>query len=261
MALLFNEIKFLRKRNDLLKYLVSTEIKITYKNKTLGVLWSILDPFFMMLIYILLVAVIFQKGGPQFPILLFSVLLPWRWFVQSISAAARAMVGNAKLIQTVNIPKSALPISRVLISLVNYLMGCVVLIPMLFLFEANFSWHLLWFPVLILSQFIFTIGAVLIVSVVGVYFRDLQNIIQFVVRLWFYLSPALYSINDIPQKYYHAYMVLNPFASLFASYKNVLVRGTAPNEYILWFTALGVILCIAGLAFFDKYSANITKNL
>jgi len=244
-----------------LKYLVGGELRSQYKNKLLGFVWVVLDPLMMMLIYVFLIKVVFERGGPQFVVLLFASLLCWRWFIQSISTSVGTLTSNAKLIQTVKFPLAVFPVSRVVISLFNFLMGLLVLIPMLFFFDAKFSIHLLWLPVILVIQLLFNIGSAMILSIVGVYFRDIQNIILFMARLGFYLSPGLYAVSDIPEQYYNLYMSLNPFAALFVSYKNVLVRGEAPSEYFLIFTALALILFFWGFALYEKKANLITKDL
>ena len=261
MKIFIEQIRAVINRADLLKYLVTSEIKIKYQNKTLGFLWAVLDPLMLMAIYILLVRVIFQRGGEQFPVLLFSALLAWRWFTYSIITSVKCLISNAKLIQTVSFPLAVMPTSRVLIGFVNYLMGLIVLIPMLFIFNATFSVNLLWFPLLIITQFIFTVGICLLVSVVGIYFKDMQNIIEFSVRLLFYLSPGLYSLTDIPEKFYTTYMILNPFAAMFSSYKNILVRGTSPNEYFILFALYGLLAFLLGFGFFISKRYVLAKHI
>jgi ABC-type polysaccharide/polyol phosphate export permease len=189
------QLQALWSRRDLVKYFVRSDLKIIYRNKVLGLLWALLDPLMMMLVYILLVVVIFRRGSPQFPVLLFAALLAWHWFVNSLSSSVRAITGNAKLIQTVYFPKAVLPLSRVLVGLINFLLGLIVLVPLLLIFEAKFTFNLLWLPLLIFMQFLFTIGAALLCAALGVYARDLENILQFGLRIWFYLSPALYFIS------------------------------------------------------------------
>ena len=112
---LIEQIKEVIQRKDLLAYLVSSELQTLYRNKALGFLWAVLDPLFLMLVYVVLVVVIFQRGDPQFPILLFSALIAWRWFISDLSASTRVIVANAKLIQTVKFPVTIFPLSRVLI--------------------------------------------------------------------------------------------------------------------------------------------------
>ena len=261
MKTIVNEIKSIYLNKDLIKYLVSTELKTNYKGTFLGFLWMLLDPLFMMLVYVVLVSIIFQRGGPQFPILLFSALIGWRWFLQSSTNSLKSFLSNRSLIQTINVPLSIFPIAKVILGMITFLASFVALIPMLFIFDANISFHLLWLPLIIIIQLIFTLGISLILSVAGVYFTDLYNIMQFVLKLWFYFSPALYSISLIPEKYYHYYMIVNPFAALFNSYKNVLVHGQSPNQYLVLFAIEGILLVSVGLTWVIKSRPFIVKNI
>jgi ABC-type polysaccharide/polyol phosphate export permease len=261
MGQLLQEIKGIIGKRDLIKYLVLTELKTNYKGTALGFLWMILDPLFMMLVYVVLVSVIFQRGGPQFPVLLFSALIGWRWFLQSSNNSLKTYISNGRLIQTIDVPLSIFPIVKVLLSMTTFLASFVPLIPLLFIFDATFSINFLWLPLLIIAQLIFVLGVSLIFSVAGIYFSDLSNIMQFVLKLWFYFSPALYNISAIPEKYYHYYMVINPFAALFESYKNILVHGTPPNEYMILFVLEGFIFTFIGLKWIVHSRSFIVKNI
>lgn len=259
---MFKQLQVLWFRRDLVKYLIRTDLKVIYRHKVLGFLWMMLDPLMMMLVYVLLVVFIFKRGSPQFPVLLFSALLAWRWFTYSLAGSVTSITGKAKLIQTVYFPKIVLPFSRVLVGMFNYGIELIVLVPLLFLFEAKFTLNLLWMPVLIAIQFLFTFGASLFCAALGVYFRDLENIVQFGLRMWFYLSPALYSVMDtVPPRFRPIYM-LNPFAALFESYKNVLVRGLPPlGEYLLVAATLAVIVSLGGLWLFSTKEPRFAKDV
>lgn len=258
---LIKQIKQVLKRRDLAKYLMKSDLKVRYKNKSLGFLWAVLDPFFMMLIYIILVSFVFKRGGEQFPILLFSALLSYRWFVFSTGNNVSVLVKNSKLLLTVKFPFSILVVNEVNIGLFNYLLGLLVLFPMLFLFNATISIHLLWLPVIIFFQYFFTIGIGLLVSVAGLYFRDLQHILMFVLRIVLYLSPALYDLSFIPERFTKIYLWLNPFASLFDTYKNILVKGLPPNQYFLVFIGFTVLFLILGNYYFTKKENNFAKDI
>ncbi len=261
MNALINQIKGILSRLDLAKYLMQTDLKVRYKNKALGFLWAILDPFFMMIIYIILVSVVFKKGNAQYPVLLFSALLSYRWFVFSTGNNVAVLVKNSKLLQAVKFPFSILVLNEVNIGLFNYLLGLIVLFPMLFFFDATFSIQMLWLPVIIAVQYIFTIGFGLLMSVAGLYFRDLQNIMLFLMRIVLYLSPALYGIELIPAKYQHIYQCINPFASLFVSYKNILVKGLPPSGYFVVFVGFAVVFLFVGSYLFNKKEPNFAKDI
>ncbi|MBL4594080.1 MAG: ABC transporter permease [Flavobacteriales bacterium] len=255
------EILLLIDRADLIRYFVGSELKALYKNKVLGFAWAVLDPFFVMLVYVVLVSVIFKRGGEQFPILLFSSLLPWRWFSYAANSSVKTFIANASLIQTVKFPLSIFPINSVLIGCFNYMVGLVVLIPMLFYFNANITLNILWIFPLILVQLIFIFGISMIVSVIGVYFNDLQNILAFTLRIGFYLSPALYELSSIPSEYQKIYILINPFASLFQTCKNILVYGTPPESSILIYCLYAITFFLIGIYLITKQSKKIPKLL
>jgi len=256
---MIRQLKAIWERRDIVKYLVTSELKTLYRNRALGYLWSLLDPLIMMGVYILLVVVIFQHGGPQFPVLLFSALLAWQWFTYSLSGSVTSISGKAKFIQTVYFPKGVLPLEKVIVGLIRYLLGLIALIPLLLIFEANITLNILWLPVLLLVQFLFTVGCSFFCAAFGVYFRDLQNILRFLLRAWFFLSPALYlTAERIPQQFQGIYM-LNPFAALFTSYKNILVFGVPPSKYILVASAIAIAIFLGSLVFFNRTEQDFAK--
>lgn len=261
MGKISEEIRAIFSKKDLIKYLVFTELKTNYKGTFLGFIWILLDPLFMMLVYVLLVSVIFQRGGAQFPILLFTALISWKWFVTSGTNSIKSFLSNGSLIQTISVPLTVFPISKVIIGMITFFASFAALIPMLFIFDANFTLNLLWLPILIILQFFFTLGFSLVFAVGGIHFLDLSNIMAFTFRLWFYFSPALYALDFIPEKFREIYLIANPFASLFESYKNVLVHGLPPNQYIIIFAIEGIILTLLGLKLISKNKSFIVKHV
>ncbi|MFC2078039.1 ABC transporter permease [Candidatus Bipolaricaulota bacterium] len=259
---MIRQLRHLIERRQLIWYLTKSNLKVTYKNKALGYLWSLLDPLMMMLVYVVLVQVIFKRGEPLFPILLFSALLAWRWFLQTIQQSTLSIASKEKLVQTVGFPRIVLPAQHILTGLVKYGLSLGVLAPLLLVFRVPLTIHILWLPLIVLCQLVLTFGVAVYCSVVGVYFRDLQNILVFGLRLVFYLSPALYSIGDrVPERLQTLYLVLNPFAALFNGYKNALVRGEPPLLYLGIVLALGLALSLSSLAVFDKYEDRLAKDV
>lgn len=261
---LIKDIKAILAKKDLIKYITLTELKANFKGTALGFLWMLLDPFMLMLVYGFLVVVIFQRGGPQFAVLLFSALISWNWFSKAINNSIKTFNSNGKLIQSISVPLAVFPISKVLIGFITFLASLVAIIPMLFYFDATINLNILWLPVIIIGQLIFTLGLSLIFAIAGMYFRDLSNIMQFVLKLMFYFSPALYSLDAMPAKFAPIkpyYEMINPFVSLFESYKNVLVHGTPPNQYLILFFAEGIIFVILGLLWLRKSHSFIVKNV
>ena len=259
---MIEQLKKIWQRRELLWYIVKLQMKAENKNKVFGFLWSFLDPLLLFLTYMVLVSIIFRRGGPQFPVLLFLSLLSWKWFASSLGRSVTSITSRVGLVQSVRFPLAVLPLSGIIIGFFDWLFGFVILVPMLFIFEASFTVNVLWLPVLLLIQFIGTIGACLIVAVLGTYLSDLNNIIQFVIRICFYLSPILYSVQDtVPERLTMLYMLLNPFAGLLESYKNVLIYGTPPNEYALVGTAVGCVAFLLGLWYFSRSEYKLVKAI
>jgi len=260
---MIEQLKKVWQRRELLWYIVRFQMKAENKNKILGFAWSFLDPLLLLLVYVVLVGMIFKRGGPQFPVLLFISLLSWRWFTSSLTRSVTSITSKAGLAQSVRFPLAILPVSGIIIGFFDWLFGFVVLLPMLFIFEASFTVNIFWLPVLLLIQFVGTIGACLILAVVGTYFSDLGNIIQFLIRLGFYLSPILYSIGDVitSERLARLYMLANPFAGLLESYKNVVVLGMPPNEYAMVGASVACIVFLLGLWYFSRDEFKLVKAI
>jgi lipopolysaccharide transport system permease protein len=261
-------IELLRKvwqRRELLWYIVKLQMKAENKNKLLGFAWSFLDPLLLLLVYIVLIGIIFGRGGPDFPVLLFISLLSWRWFTSSLTRSVTSITSKAGLIQSVRFPLAILPVSGIIIGFFDWLFGFAILVPMLFIpqFQVSFAVNILWLPLLLVIQFVGTVGACLLMAVVGTYFSDLGNIIQFLIRLGFYLSPILYSIRDVitSESLYRLYMLLNPFAGLLESYKNVVVRGMPPNQYALLGVAVACVIFVIGMWYFSRNEYKLVKAI
>jgi len=259
---MIEQLRRVWQRRELLWYMVKLQMKAEKKNKVLGFAWSFLDPLLLLLVYMVLVHYIFGRGGPQFPVLLFISLLSWRWFTSSLSRSVTSVTSKVGLIQSVRFPLAILPLSGIIIGFFDWLFGFVILVPMLFIFEASLTVNILWLPVLLLIQFVGTVGACLLVAVVGTYLSDLGNIIQFLIRLGFYLSPILYSVEGtVPERLTMLYMLGNPFAGMMESYKNVVILGAPPNEYALWGAAVAVIAFLVGLWYFSRDEYKLVKAI
>jgi ABC-type polysaccharide/polyol phosphate export permease len=245
---------------SILKYLVSGELKVKYKNRLLGAAWAVIDPLVLMVIYLVLIKYIFNRGGPTYAVELLLGLVTYRWFSTSLLNASRSLLSNGKLLQTVKFPYSVLPISRVFINAVDLLVGLLILLVFVFFYGVNFTWNWLWLIPLLVLEFQFIVACCLIVSIVGVYFRDLLNILTFGVRILLYASPILYAVDNLPAQYQELYMYASPLASLITSFKNVMIFDQPPSIYILAFMGLSAVLWLLAIYLF-RTRKNIAKDL
>jgi lipopolysaccharide transport system permease protein len=230
---------------DLLYNLVVRNLKLRYKNSVLGILWSLLNPLLMMLVFTFVFKVLAGRSElPAYPAFILSGVLAWNLFSSSVTAATGSIVENAHLIKKVYFPREVLPMSVVLSNLVNYLLA----LPVYFLLATALGqtptmWVLL-LPGVILVQLFFTLGISFILATVNVFYRDTQIVMEVVLLAWFFMSPVFYSISQVApggvridslglalssfdvQRWMR---ILNPMASIIATYRDVLYWGAQPG--------------------------------
>lgn len=230
-------------RRRLIVYLVRADLKKRGADTVLGNLWWVLDPLLTMLVYVVLIAIIFQTKVEAYPLFVFCAILPWKWFSSSIADAVTCITTRERIIKQVNFPKVVLPMAAAAGGVASFAFGLIPLLLMLvFLYGSHLTAWVLALPAIALVQFVFTLGVTLVASAVTVFYRDVGNVATHVLRIWFYLSPALYGADQIASltsKHPEIATIynLNPFAALFESYRDIIYYGHAPE----W-GALGLVL-------------------
>ena len=237
LTLLRQGVAEILSRRRLIRYLVSADMKKRGSDTLLGNLWWVLDPLLQMVVYVVFVTVIAKKPAPDYPLFIFASILPWKWFSAVVGDATTSVVRQEKLIRSIAFPKLVLPVAETTAGVVGFAWGLVPLAALLLL-DANQSPSrltvmVLWIPVIAAVQYVFTLAFAIIVSAANVYFRDLGNAVGHVLRLWWFLSPGLYSlaslenIGTIKDHPIIAFLAAaNPFAILFEAYRAV-IYGTA----------------------------------
>jgi ABC-type polysaccharide/polyol phosphate export permease len=251
-------------RRRLTRYLVEADLHKHGADTLLGNIWWFLDPLLQMLVYVILVAVIFQRATPDYPLFIFAAILPWKWFSSSINDAITSVTSRERIIKQVNFPKIVLPVASTAAGIASFAFGLVPLVALMVVFYADrISPFLLLLPVVAAVQLIFTLACAVFVSAANVFFRDIANVARHLLRVWFYLSPALYSIDDLSgNPTLQTLMALNPWTALFESYRDLIYEGTWPVWGPLAILAL-VSVVLFGLAtiFFKRLEPAFAKVL
>lgn len=274
LRLLLEAIEDLRSRRRLVGYLVRADIKKKGADTFLGNLWWVLDPLLQMVVYVIFVSILFDRPTPDYPLFVLAAILPWKWFSSSINDATVAVTGAGSLIRQIQFPKIVLPAASTGAAVVGFAFGLIPLLAIMLLYPHRISAYLLLIPVVAVVQFLFTLGASLIVSSVNVFFRDLGNVLRHFLRLWFYLSPGLYSIEMIQDAPVFAnnpallrLFQLNPFAILFESYRAVIygdpVTGPHMPDWLAlgWLAVFSVLLIGLGCIVFKRLEPMFAKVL
>lgn len=276
LSLLREGIADILSRRRLIRYLVQADMKKRGSDTLLGNLWWILDPLLQMVVYVIFISIIARgRATPDYPLFIFAAILPWKWYSAVVSDATTSVVHAEKLIRQIAFPKLVLPMATTTAGIVGFAWGLVPLLVLFVFYPDRLSVMLLWIPVIAAVQFVFTLASAILISAANVFFRDLGNAVGHVLRLWWFLSPGLYSLTAlqaIPAIKDHpaiAFLAgLNPFAVLFEAYRAVIygsADGGLPHPpdlvALAWllvgsFAFLG--LCIA---FFKRVEPDFAKVL
>ena len=268
----------LRSRRELVRYLVQADLKKKGADTLLGNLWWFLDPLLQMLVYVVLVSVIFQRQQEAYPLFIFAAILPWKWFTSSIGEAISSVSSQDRLIKQVHFPKIVLPTAALASGIANFAFGLIPLLALMLLFyPEKVSVYLLLVPVIGVVQLVFTAALGFVVAAVNVFYRDVGNISRHVLRLWFYLSPALYgpvTMAGLAEQHPELYrlMQLNPFYTLFTAYRTVIYGiqtpdgGSLPPTTPDWAALcvlflVSVVLLVVATVFFKRIEPTFAKVL
>lgn len=230
-------LRELIRRRELIRFLVTSNLKSSQKNTFLGYLWWLMSPLLLMLVYTAMMFILGRgRALPAYPMFLFAALLPWQSFQGALQESVAAISKNESLIKRVPFPKAVIPISLVISNFVECLIGFVVLIVIGLFFGIYPTWHYVFLPIPLLVMITLTLGLALCFSFFGVWFRDLENILKFVLRLWWYMSPGLYALFTVEamaktKPWLVTLFKLNPFATLLpAIHSSVYFPGIASSK-------------------------------
>jgi ABC-type polysaccharide/polyol phosphate export permease len=235
IGLLREAVVEIAQRRRLIRYLVQADIRKKGADTLLGNLWWVLDPLLQMAVYVVLVSVVFKRATPDYPLFIFAAILPWKWFQSTVQDAITSVTGADRLIRQIQFPKLVLPVASAGAGVVNFLFGLIPLAAlMLLLYRERLSLAVLLIPLIAIVQFFFNLALAVGLAAINVFYRDVGNLSRHFLRLWFYLSPGLYAIDDLRQAagevpVVGAVLLANPFAILFTAYRDVIYSEVAPD--------------------------------
>ena len=271
------KLRELRKYRYLLHNLIARDLKVRYKNSVLGILWSVLNPLFLMVVFTIVFSVLAGSQIRDYPIFVLTGLIPWNFFSGSLTSGTTAVTSNSGLVKKVYFPRELLPTAAVLSNLVNFLFAFLVLIVFLYIFGIGLTVHALWVPLILLTQIIFTLGLGLLLGSLTVFYRDVLMILEVVMLAWFFLTPVFYSLETFGQTltilgftFVPAQLLrwINPMASIIDGYRTVLWGTYTSNgpvamypPYLLRTFVTSVIVFIVGYGVFIRLNPLFGEKL
>jgi lipopolysaccharide transport system permease protein len=250
---------------SLVRNLVQKDLKVRYKHSLLGFLWSLLNPFLMMIVYTIVFTKLLRQPIENFPVFVFVALLPWNWCARSLAGSATSLIDNATIINKVYFPRVLLPISVVASEAINFLLALPVLFLLMAWYREPITPWVAYLPLLFVMQAMLLLGLGMLVAGMNVIFRDTGVILDVVILAWFFLTPIFYDITTLVQLNPESARILrwlNPMASIIEEYRTILYRQSPPD---IWFGLRTGATCFAilvvGYVFFTSINRRLGEHL
>ncbi len=256
-----NLFKELYQYRELLKSNVKKEIRGKYKGSFLGIIWSFVNPLLTVLVYAIIFPYILKQDQPNYLIFLIVAIIPWNFFTTVLNQGSTTVLVNGNIIKKVYFPREILPISIVVSGLVNFLISCIIILLFVLFGGLGFSIYLLYLPIIILIQFMMSLGFVFVLSAINVYVRDVEYIVNFVLTLLFYATPILYDASLIPARLQWI-LNLNPMKHLIEAYRAIFYYQQSPNLVgLLSLLCIGFGVMILGYVIFKALEKGFAEEV
>ena len=260
-TLMENIFKNLYNYRELLKTSVKKEVRSKYKNSFLGVLWSFLNPLLQIAVYALIFSLILSNQQPHYAVFLCCGLIPWTFFSSAINKAAFTFIENGNIIKKVYFPREIIPISVVTAETVNFLISTIIILGFVIFNGLGISKYILFYPIILIAQYLIILAIAFIISSVCVYLRDLQHFIGIALQLLFYAAPIVYSPSSIPENYQWI-LKYNPMTYIINAYRDIFYNQTMIDlKHILIVLGIGAVGCVVGYFIFSKLQKGFAEQL
>ncbi|MCX7955604.1 MAG: ABC transporter permease [Patescibacteria group bacterium] len=227
---IFKNLKLFFSYRELLWNLAYREINQRYKQSILGYAWVVLNPLFQLLVLTFVFSTIFRISSYNVPYIIFLIvgLLPWNFFVQSLSSSTNALVSNSSLITKIYFPREILVYSTIIAKMIDFFYSVLILIIFFIFYKINLNINAFWVIAYFLIQLIFTAGLSLFLSSFNLFYRDIQYLLNLIISMWFYLTPIIYPVEQFPEKYRFIFSI-NPMSVIINGYRQTVLGGGEPN--------------------------------
>lgn len=231
---------------ELIASLVKRDLAARYKQSLLGPAWAVLQPLTLMVLFTVIRSFVeIPSEGLPYPLFVFAALLPWTFFSNSIVFATPSIVLNAGIVRKIYFPREVFPTAAVAVTLIDFAAAFVVLLGLMAFYRVVPSPFLFLLPLLLLIQCGLSLGVGYITAALGAFKRDVAFGMPFVMQFWLYISPVIYPLSSVPERYRPLYL-MNPMAGLIEAYRAVLVKGQLPDLAPVGYAAVGSALILVG---------------
>jgi len=250
------------KQKHLIYALVKRDIMGRYKGSIFGVIWSIIEPIVLLIIYTVVFGGLFKmrleydSSLTSYSLYVFCGIIVWLAICEGLNRCSTVVIENASLVKKVIFPGEVLPLKVVLSASVHQCIGLIVLMAGVLILKGNMPWTWILIPILIIPQLLLTAGIGWLVASIGVFIRDIRQAVALGTLCWMFLTPIFYPasiISNFDQGRFSFWLTVNPIAALIHNYRLILLRGELPDWTMFFYVLiLGVLLSTIGLWWFNK---------
>lgn len=256
-----NSFKELYAYREMIFSLVRKDLRTRYKGSVLGFLWTFLNPLLQLIVYSIAFAYIMRVNLPNYYMFMFVGLLPWMFFCNCVQGGAMSVMASADLLKKIYFPRLVLPIATVSSAFMNMLFSMIIMFAALFVSGIGVSENLIYFPLLLILLYFLGLGFALIFSACNVYIRDLEHILGIVTMSMFYVTPVIYPIEMVPERFL-PYFKLNPMAFIVCAFQDIFYYKRLPEiDSLLYIMVFSFSILIIGYFVFQKLQRNFVEEL
>jgi lipopolysaccharide transport system permease protein len=238
---------------ELFFFLAWRDILVRYKQTAIGVAWSVIRPLATMLVFTVVFGTLAKlpSNGVPYPVMVYAAMLPWQFFANALSESSNALVDNANLLSKVYFPRLIVPASAVIVSLVDFLISCVILCGIMAWYRFVPDLRILLLPAFLLMAFLASFGAGLWLSALNVKYRDFRFVVPFLVQFGLYISPVGFSSAIVPEKW-RVFYFLNPMVGVIDGFRWAILGDAFPVNWTGFLVSclLVTLLFAGGVLFF-----------
>ena len=248
------DLKEIWKYRELLYFLTKRDIKVRYKQTVLGGLWAIIQPLFTMIVFTLFFGKLAKvpSDGIPYPIFVYAGLLPWTYFANALAASGNSLVGSQNLITKVYFPRIIIPASASLAGILDFFIAMLVLGVLMIYYQFFPGIEILIFPCLVGLTFMCSVGVGLWLSALNVEYRDIRYAIPFLVQIWMFISPVIYPVSLVKEKYQWL-LAINPMGGVINAYRASLIGHKTIDWTLLGISAVIIVLIfLSGVYYFRR---------
>lgn len=235
--------------------LTGRELKRKYSRSKLGVVWSVLNPLLHMIILSLIFSTMFKRSIENFPVYYLCGNVLWTLFTTATTTAMTVLVDNKQMLIKVKIPMQVFVVSRVYTAVVNFGYSLIAFVPIILFFGVPIRWSVLFIPVIVVFQLMFTLGFSYILSVSYVFFGDVKHLYSIVLTLWMYMSALFYPTESLPEGM-RTIVANNPIYTYIDSLRWIILEGVLPPLN----TMIKMVIWSVSVYFIGTHIFNSSKN-